>query len=288
MPSHIFTRVGTWEDSVATNLRSREAAKKGGEPNEAYHASDYAVYAYLQLGRDSDARRLMEDVLKVTDFNQAAPGRGARYAMAAMPARYALERGAWREAMQLAPQPSDVPYTDAITYFARALGAVRSGDPAAAEKDAAALARLHKALQDAKDNYWATEVEVQRLAIAGWIALAQGRTDEAVTSMRAAADLEDRNEKSIVTPGRVVPARELLGDMLLELKQPALALKAFEASQEREPNRFRGLYGAARAAEAAGDRQKAADYYAKVTSLAKNGDTSRPEIARARAYIAQR
>jgi tetratricopeptide (TPR) repeat protein len=205
-----------------------------------------------------------------------------------MHARYTLERGAWREAMQLQPQSSKFQFADAITYFARALGALRSGDTAAAEKDAAELARLHKGLQDAKDNYWATEVEVQRLAIAGWIALAQGKTDDALKFMGAAADLEDKNEKSIVTPGRVIPARELLGDMLLELKQPALALREFEASHVREPNRFRGYYGAALAAEGAGDRQKAAGYYAKLIALAKNGNTSRPELARARAYVAQR
>jgi hypothetical protein len=286
MPSHIFTRVGAWEDSAATNLRSAAAAKKGGEPNEAYHASDYAVYAYLQLARDGDAKRTMEEVLKVTDFNPAT--RTAPYAIAAMPARYAVERGAWREAMQLQVQPTKHQYADSITYFARALGAARSGDIAAAEKDAGELARLHKALQDAKDNYWATEVEVQRLAIAGWIALGQGKRDDALKFMRAAADLEDKNEKSIVTPGRVVPARELLGDMLLEMKQPAQALKEYEASHVREPNRFRGFDGAARAAEAAGDRRKAADYYAKLMELAKKGDSSRPELARARAYVAQR
>ena len=286
MPSHIFTRVGAWEDSVATNLRSADAAKKGGEPNEAYHASDYAVYAYLQLGRDRDAKRTMEDAFKVTDFNPAI--RTAPYAIAAMPARYAIERGAWREAMQLQTQSTKHPYTDAITYFARALGAARSGDAAAAEKDAAELAQMHKALQDAKDNYWATEVEVQRLAIAGWIALAQGKSDDALKFMGAAADLEDKNEKSIVTPGRVLPARELLGDMLLELKQPAQALKEYEASHVREPNRFRGYYGAARAAEAAGDRRKAADYYAKLMDLAKKADSQRPELVRARAYVAQR
>jgi tetratricopeptide (TPR) repeat protein len=286
MPSHIFTRVGAWEDSVATNRRSAEAAKNGGEPNEAYHATDYAVYALLQLARDNDAKRAMEEVLKITDFT---PGvRAAPYAIAAMPARYAMERGAWREAMQLQPQSTRHSYTDAITYFARALGAARSGDVAAAEKDAAELARLHKALNDAKDNYWATEVEVQRLAIAGWIALAQGKPDDALKFMRAAADLEDRNEKSIVTPGRVLPARELLGDMLLELKQPAQALREFEASHVREPNRFRGYAGAARAAEAAGDRRKAAEYYGKLAELAKNADASRPELARARAYLAQR
>ncbi|HEY0337655.1 MAG TPA: hypothetical protein VGC70_09980 [Burkholderiales bacterium] len=286
MPSHIFTRVGAWEDSIATNARSAEAAKKGGEPNEAYHASDYAVYAYLQLGRDKEARREMEEALKVTGTNPAV--QAAWYASAAMPARYAVERGAWREAMQLQPQTTNFPFAEAITYFARALGAARSGDTAAADKDAAELARLHKGLQDAKNNYWATEVEIQRLAVAGWIALAQRKTDDALKFMGAAADLEDKNEKHIVTPGRIVPARELLGDMLLELQQPAQALKEFEASQVREPNRFRGYYGAARAAEAAGDRRKAADYYAKLMDLAKKADSSRPELARARAYVAQR
>ncbi len=285
MPSHIFTRVGAWEDSVATNARSAETAIKGGSPDQAYHASDYSVYAYLQLARDGDARRTMEEALKGARNN---PAQAIPYAIAAMPARYAMERGAWREAMQLQPQPTKLLFTDAITYFARALGAARSGDIAAAEKDAEELARLHKALQDAKNNYWATEVEIQRLAVAGWIALAQGKTDDAQKLMRAAADLEDRNEKHIVTPGRIVPARELLGEMLLELKQPALALKEFEASQVREPNRFRGYYGAARAAEAAGDRQKAREYYAKLVDLTKNADSARPELARAREYLALR
>ncbi len=289
MPSHIFTRVGAWEDSAATNSRSAAVAKKGvGESAEAYHATDYTVYAYLQLARDADARREMEEALKVTTGINPAQQFIAQYSMAAMPARYAMERGAWREAMQLQPQPSKILFADAITYFSRALGAARSGDTAAAEKDAAELARLHKALQDAKNNYWATEVEIQRLAVAGWIALAQGKTEDAQKLMRAAADLEDKIDKHPVTPGRIVPARELLGEMLLELKQPALALKEFEASQVREPNRFRGYYGAARAAEAAGDRQKAADYYAKLVALTKNADSARPELARARAYVVQR
>jgi len=285
MPSHIFTRVGAWEDSAATNRRAAEVAKKGGDTDQAYHASDYSVYAYLQLARDGDARHTMEEALKVP---RTSPAQAIPYAIAAMPARYAMERGAWREAMLLQPQATRFLFTDAITYFARALGAARSSDIAAAEKDAEELARLYKALQDAKNSYWATEVEIQRLAVAGWIALAQGKTEDALKFMRAAADLEDSNEKHIVTPGRIVPARELLGDMLLELKQPALALKEFEASQVREPNRFRGYYGAARAAEAAGDRGKAADYYAKLTALAKNADSQRPELARARAYVAQR
>ena len=283
MPSHIFTRVGAWEDSATTNRRSAEVAKKGGELDQVYHASDYSVYAYLQLARDGDARNAMEEAFKTP---RTHPAQAIPYAIAAMPARYAMERGAWREAMQLQPQPTKFLFTDAITYFARALGAARSGDTAAAEKDAGELARLHKSLQDAKNNYWATEVEIQRLAVAGWIALAQDKADDALKFMRAAADLEDKNEKHIVTPGRIVPARELLGEMLLELKQPAPALREFEASQVREPNRFRGHYGAARAAAQSGDAAKARAYYAALMELAAKGD-ARPELQQAKTWLAR-
>jgi predicted Zn-dependent protease len=205
-----------------------------------------------------------------------------------MPARYAVERGDWTEAKKLEPHSSRYPFTNALTYFARALGAARTGDVAAAQSDEQQLAVLHKALLDAKNNYWATEVEVQRLAIAGWIALAQKKNDDALKFMRAAADLEDRNEKHIVTPGRILPARELLGDMLLEMGQPAAALAEYEASQQREPNRFRGYYGAARAAEAAGQRDKAARNYTQLIALAGNAGSPRPELAQAKAYLAQR
>jgi tetratricopeptide (TPR) repeat protein len=181
-----------------------------------------------------------------------------------------------------------MPFTEALTYFARAIGAARSGDVAAAEKDAAQLAEIHKRLETAKNTYWATEVEVQRLAVAGWIAQAKGNAEEGAKLMRASADLEDRNEKHIVTPGRMVPARELLGEMLLEQKQPAVALKEFEASQVREPNRFRNYAGSAMAAEAVGDKKKAAEYYAKLLDLSKKGDGKRPELTHAKAYVAQR
>ena len=286
MPSHIFTRVGAWEESAATNASSASAAKSGGEPDEAYHASDYMTYAYLQLARDNDAKRTIEDVMKVTNFNAAR--NTAPYAIAAMNARYAYERGAWKELTQLEARPSKFHYPDAITYFGRAIGAARTGDAAAAGQEALRLETIHKALQAENNNYWATEVEIQRLAVAGWIALVRGDADNALRFMRAAADLEDKSEKHIVTPGRLVPARELLGDMLMELNQPAAALKEYEASQLREPNRFRGYYGAARAAETAGDRQKAANYYGKLLALAKNGDGTRPELARAKSYVAQR
>jgi tetratricopeptide (TPR) repeat protein len=258
-----------------------EVAKAGGEADEAYHAVDYMVYAYLQLGRDAEARRAIDEALKV---GGATPRFVAPYAMASMPARYALERGAWKEAAMLQPPGSNYPFVEAITYFSRALGEARSGDLAAARKDAEQLEAFHKALLTAKNNYWATEVEVQRLGAAAWIAKGEGNPEEALKLMRAAADLEDRNEKHIVTPARVVPARELLGEMLLELKQPDAALKEFEASQRREPNRFRNYAGAARAAEMAGDRAKAAVYYQKLVTLAKDADTARPELVSAKKF----
>ncbi|MEP6874159.1 MAG: hypothetical protein ABI887_07310 [Burkholderiales bacterium] len=283
MPSHIFTRVGAWQDSIATNRRSADVAQKDSDGTGAFHAADYMVYAQLQLGRDQDARRVLDEFARVSadPTVQAGP-----YAAAAMPARMALERGDWAAAAQLPQQGSRFPFCDALTTFSRALGAVRGGNVAAAETEALTLAVQHKALVDAKNNYWATEVEIQRTAVAGWIALAHGQSDEALRLMRAAADLEDRNEKHIVTPGRMVPARELLGEMLMELKQPAAALAEYERSQVREPNRFRSIAGAALAADAAGDRAKAKRLYARLLELARDADSPRPELARAKAYLA--
>jgi tetratricopeptide (TPR) repeat protein len=281
MPSHIFTRVGAWEDSAATNHRSYEVAVKGGEFPEAYHASDYAVYADLQLGRDAAATSDMEGALKL---KAAASQSAVAYSAAAMPARVALERGDWRAASGLPPVAGGLPFTEALTWFARGIGAARSGDTASAEADAAELAARRQKLLDAKNGYWASEVDIQQRAVSAWIAFAQHKTDDALRLMREAAELEDKNEKHIVTPGRLLPARELLGDMLFEAGQPALALKEYEASQQREPNRFRGFYGAARAAEASGDRGKAAMYYGKLLELAKNADSERPELARAREF----
>jgi tetratricopeptide (TPR) repeat protein len=281
MPSHIFTRVGSWTESVATNKRAAVAAKQDKDFDEQLHAMDYMVYAYLQLARDDDARRVLDEGATVTTTQRFA----GPYAQAAMPARYVIERGDWKQAMTLEPRPSQFPFTVALTHFARALGAARSGDTAAAEKDVRELARLRDALKTAKNEYWATEVEVSRLGAAAWTALAQGKRDEALSLMHSAADIEDKNEKHIVTPGRIVPARELLGEMLLELKRPADALKEFEASHVREPERFRGYYGAALAAAQSGDKARAKRYFARLMEVAGQG-TARTELAQARAFLA--
>jgi tetratricopeptide (TPR) repeat protein len=285
MPSHIFTRVGAWSESAATNRRAADVALKGNEPDQALHAMDYMTYAYLQLARDADARKVYEEALRVTGttVRQTAP-----YAVAAMQARYAVERGAWSDAARLEPLPIAklYPFAEANTYLARALGGARSGNPAAGRADLAQITQRRDALKEAKNEYWASEVEVMRLTASGWIALAEGRPEQALTDMRQAADLEDRNDKHLVTPGRILPARELLGELLLQLKRPAEALQAFEASQAREPNRFRGLYGAALAATQAGERAKAKLYFRRLVDLAAQGDM-RAELGAARSWLAR-
>src|SRR4030095_15788746 len=262
IPSHIFTRVGAWTDSATTNRRSADAAQRSKDPDDALHALDYMTYAYLQLARDGDARKTFEEARTQAGINPARAT--AYYALAAMPARYVVERGEWRDAAKLAPSPSHFPFTEAMTHFARALGAARSGDPAAAQMDIDRIAALRDRLKSAKSDYWASEVEVMRLASVAWVALAQKKSDEALALMRQAADIEDRSEKNIVTPGRLLPARELLGDMRVKLTRPAEPQKDYEVWQEREPNRYRGLYGAGQAAAQSGNRDKARHYFGEL------------------------
>jgi tetratricopeptide (TPR) repeat protein len=284
MPSHIFTRVGEWADSAATNRRSADAAKRSNDPDDALHALDYMIYAYLQLARDGDARKTWDEARTLTTGINPARAT-AYYALAALPARLVAERGAWREAADLAPRTSNFPFTEAMTHFARALGAARTVDATAAQRDVDQLTALHDRLTAAKSEYWATEVEVMRLASTAWVEFARKRAEDALGLMRQAADIEDKSEKNIVTPGRLLPARELLADMLLELKRPAEALKEYEASQQREPNRYRGLYGAAQAAAQSGNRDKARQYFTKLIGLAHSGD-ARTETETARRYLA--
>lgn len=286
MPSHIFTRVGAWQDSVDSNRASAEAARRQGAPDEALHALDYQVYAYLQMAQDKEAKRVMDEIAASGGPGGQSYARNAGpYALSAIPARYVMERRAWAEAATLEPQPSRFPYTEAMTHFARAIGLARTGDAPAARKAVDRIAALHDALAQSKNEYWSEQVEIQRRAAEAFVLRAEGKGSEALALLRGAADLEDATEKSPVTPGPLAPARELLGEMLLEANQPALALKEFEASAKREPNRLHGLYGAARAAELSGDRARARNYYGRITVLTGKADSERIETKAARNFL---
>jgi tetratricopeptide (TPR) repeat protein len=282
MPSHIFTRVGAWEESIATNARSVAVSKAEKDADQQLHAMDYMVYADLQLARDGDARAV---IAAIGQTGAPTAARTAPFAIAAMPARYALERGAWDEAAHVQSSESRIPYIRAMPVFARALGAARSGDATAAEKDVQELVQLVDALKESKDTYWATEIDVQYRAAAAWVDYAKGDRDKALTLMRDAADIEDKSEKSAVTPGRLVPARELLGDMLLESGDPSAALKEYEASLQRDPRRFRSLFGAGKAAAQAGNPEKARSFYKQLTEMTGSAG-ARPDLDTARAYLA--
>ena len=297
MPSHIFTRVGDWAESIETNRASARAAadtlaaggsQTGLRSYEGLHAYDYMMYGYLQLARDREARALVDEVTSTRRLN--VDHFAGAFALAAIPARFALERGQWAEAAVLTPRPADLawskfPQAESIVWFARGLGAARSGEPARARQDVARLEALRDGMTAAKSLYWAHQSEVQRLAVAAWIARAEQRDDEALALMRASAEAEDLVEKHPVTPGPVKPARELLAEMLIELGQPASALREVETSQRVEPNRFQGLYLAARAAELSGETAKARAYYARLVELGKDADPSRPELEQARRFV---
>ena len=290
MPSHTFTRVGFWKESIETNLASATVAHKDKAVSEELHALDYQTYAYLQTAQDRAALRNVEQMrpsvheIPAAGAGNAAPPTAGYYALAAMPARYALEREAWAEAAALTPHPSPFHWPDAVTHFARAIGAARSGNVAAARQDIEKLAAIRDTLKAANDAYWTDQVDIQRRAALAWVTLIEGRQDEALTLMRETAAQEDATEKAAVTPGPIKPARELLGDMLMQMKRPAEALAEYEATLKKEPNRFRAMYGAARAAAAAGQRPKAATFYASLLQIAKDADQpGRKELAEARA-----
>ena len=284
MPSHIFTRVGYWKESIAGNIASARAAKAGNESHDQLHAMDYLVYAHLQLAQDSEARTVVHKMSGVKGYNPNI--RGGPYAVAASRARYMVERSDWAGAAGLRPQESRFAYVDAITRFARALGAARSGNPAAARADIAKLAELRDKLRQANDSYWTEQVDIQWQIASAWVLEAEHKPDEALSAMSAAADAEDKTEKSIVTPGPLAPARELYGAMLLARGRAREAFATFEAALAKEPNRYNGLAGAARAAEALGDTAKARTYYERLLTLASGSNASRPELATARRFLA--
>jgi len=247
---------------------------------------DYLVYAYLQLGQDEKAAATIDEMNAVTGFTEtfiAGP-----YALAASPARYAVERGDWKAAAALQVRPSPLAHVQAITHFARALGAARSGNPEAAKADIAKLAELRDKLRDAKDAYWSQQVDIQRQVATAWLLYAEGNRDDALKAMSAAADAEDKTEKHPVTPGVLRPARELYGAMLLESGNANEALAAFEATLRKEPNRLGAYVGAAKAAEKSGDSAKARDYYGQVVAIADAADSTRIELAEARAFLTKR
>jgi hypothetical protein len=299
MPSHIFTRLGMWPDSIQSNLASAAAGKRqvakthpGATSHDHLHALDYLMYAYLQGAQDDLAKSILDEALIYSEADE--PVFQVAFAWTAIPARLALERRRWREAASLKLHPAAFPwerfrFAEANLYFARALGAARSGDTALARQETARLASIQAAIGGAKTGYdWAKQVQIQHHAAAAWLAQAEGKTVEAERLLRAAAELEDSTDKHPVTPGAILPAREMLGDLLLEHRQPAQALKEYEAVLETAPNRFNSLYGAAHAAELAGNRRKARAYYTKLTRVCSRANGQRPELQSAKAYLAKR
>ena len=281
MPSHIFTRVGYWKESIGSNLASVKAAKADKEWDDGMHGMDYLVYAYLQLGQDKKARAVVDEMNATEGYKRFA----GYYANAASNARYMMERADWKGAAELQVKPSPIAYADAMTHFARAMGAAHSGQLDAARADIAKLAELRDKLRDAKDAYWSGIVDIQGQIATAWVLYAERKYDEALTTMKAAADAEDKTEKHPVTPGPPAPARELLGAMLLERGSAGEALAAFEATLKKEPNRFNAYAGAAQAADRLGDKPKATAYYEKVVALAKDADSDRPAIAAAKLFL---
>ena len=296
MPSHTFTRTGYWQDSIDSNIAAAAAARREGQTAEELHASDYEIYAYLQTGQDEAARRILDSLPEITSrFDPKAVISGAGspstgyFALAAIPARYALERREWKQAAQLTQLETPFPHTEAMTWFARGLGAGQLGQAQSARQSVAALKQIRERQLKAGENYWAQQVKIQELEVGAWAALAEGKKEEALRQMKSAAGLEDGTEKSAVTPGPLAPARELLGEMLLKMKEPAQALEQFEATLTKEPGRLRALYGAGRAAQLSGRREASQKYFGELLKVCGRADTpGRAEILEAQRAISQK
>ena len=289
MPSHTFTRVGQWEESIATNRRSGEVALSTGSISEALHAADYAEYAHLQLAQDSAAKAVLDGLpalearFDVNAVTGAAPGSAGVFAIAAIPARYALERRDWRAAASIQPKASAFSWTEAMSWFAKSLGASHLSDTVTARVAVDSLAAIRQRVAAKGEGYWAEQVAIQEVGARAWLEFARNRRDSALAHMREAARREDLTDKNAVTPGPLAPARELLGDMLMEMKRPSEALVEYQATLQKEPNRFRSLYGAMRAASLAGDRANAARYRSELRKLTAKADAGpRPELKQLR------
>src|SRR5262245_25071718 len=286
MPSHIYSMVGLWEESIASNRSALQVQ------SDYYHAIDFMVYAHLQLAQDAKAKALIEEMYKVGRDDllnkDNLSSLGAYTALAVIPARYTLERADWKAAAALQAVPTKRLVADSLILFTRGLGMARSGDLAGAKSEIEAIQEIQKRLLKAKDAYWAARSQEQIQAVSAWVALSEGSREQAVKLMRSAADGEDGSVKHVSMENRLYPMRELYADLLLESGQPASALREFEIALNENPNRYRGLFGAARAAEAAGDQEKAASYFAKLMALSKNADTDRPEIAQAKTFLAKK
>jgi hypothetical protein len=289
MPSHIFTRVGYWQDSIEANRASAKAASPASF--DGHHAADYMVYAHLQLAQDRAARQAMQDSLASQPVDHFA----AAYAYAAMPARLALEVGDWKTAAGLALAPATGAYTwgkypqaEAINAFARGLGAARSGDGAAARTEHERLLALRDVTRERKLGYWVEQIEIQAQLVQGLSRLADGKTGEAIEVVKAAAKREGATEKHAVTPGPLLPAREVLADVLLETGKASDALVEYEAVLAKEPNRYRATSGAARAARQAGNAAKAKLHFAALVELGRTPDTQRDTLVEARQFLARK
>jgi tetratricopeptide (TPR) repeat protein len=299
MPSHVYSTLGMWDDVIGSDLASDEktiaytarinppAAANAATIPGRYHSLDFLINAYLQTARDRQAKGIVDIRNAMTDFPA-----GFRYsghtAYAAIPVRYAFERGAWAEAASLVVPKTPFAQAEAITWFGRAVGAARSGDVAAAKQAIDQLRALRETLVKAHDDYWSGQVGIQERAAAAWVALHEGSKAEAIGLMRQATDLEDKSGKHVAMENRLSPMRELLGELLLAADEPTQALTEFEASLLNNPNRYRSFAGAAKAAERLGSNEQAQAYYRKLVALASNADTERPDLVTAKQFLAAR
>jgi tetratricopeptide (TPR) repeat protein len=297
MPSHIFTRLGLWEDSIQSNLASAKAAKDraarlhpGAGSFDQLHAMDYLVYAYLQEARDSSARRVLDEMDAMTSVDDQQPA--AAYSFAAGPQRYALERHDWKASTRIELSPAWFdwkrhPQFEAVAHYGRAIGAARSGELSLARREIDALAALQKRVPPARDYDWSSAIAAQRETAEALLLFVEGKKTEGLSALRKAAEHEEAVDKHAVSPGALLPARELLGDLLLETGANADALAAYESALKIAPHRFNSVAGAARAAGLAGDRTKARGYSLDLVRLGERAEAPRPELTEVRAHLAK-